>query len=209
MFIPQPENIAISLPDIERVVKDDLSHTAPASSVVESTDVSEVLIFESQPIPTPVYALATPRTSCEQDDLVSVSSSSQAESTGSSAGAQTNAETTRSSVISSDITPSSSPIAITLAGFQRRLSFLGSWPFARSPPRDFAPNPIMRPPPPPAPPVKPRPARVLPTLAVKLVDFGNAQPMSETYIGRIQTRQYRAPEVGYLFDLQGCMLTLY
>ena len=32
-------------------------------------------------------------------------------------------------------------------------------------------------------------------MSVKLVDFGNAQPMSDHFTGRIQTRQYRAPEV--------------
>lgn len=34
-----------------------------------------------------------------------------------------------------------------------------------------------------------------PQLSIKLVDFGNAQPMSDHFTGRIQTRQYRAPEV--------------
>jgi serine/threonine-protein kinase SRPK3 len=45
------------------------------------------------------------------------------------------------------------------------------------------------------PPPKPKPAKTLPNLGLKIVDFGNAQPVSDTYIGRIQTRQYRAPEV--------------
>jgi serine/threonine-protein kinase SRPK3 len=41
---------------------------------------------------------------------------------------------------------------------------------------------------------KPR-EKKLPDLGIKIVDFGNAQPVSDVYYGRIQTRQYRAPEV--------------
>ena len=40
-----------------------------------------------------------------------------------------------------------------------------------------------------------RKPKVLPNLDIKLVDFGNAQRFSDRYTGRIQTRQYRAPEV--------------
>ena len=109
----------------------------------------------------------------------------------------------------------SSPIAATFASLSRRLSnsfnSLSSF-FARSPPtkepaflagmkeveevvvmEDEEEKPVVETEPPPK--ERQRRPKVLPDLNIKLVDFGNAQPFSDRYSGRIQTRQYRAPEV--------------
>jgi hypothetical protein len=116
------------------------------------------------------------------------------------------------------IATSSSPITSTLAHLSRRLSSsfnslsLSSWTFARSPPTREPLSTILQPPIENDEEVKEKEkekekfeqqrqlfcktkSKVLPDLGIKLVDFGNAQPISEVYFGRIQTRQYRAPEV--------------
>jgi hypothetical protein len=116
----------------------------------------------------------------------------------------------------------SSPIVATFANFSRRLSnsFNSlSYFFVRSPPAK-EPSPIVEMKqveeavvmeddeeeeetkpvevqPPLQEPERARRSKVLPNLDIKLVDFGNAQPFSDRYSGRIQTRQYRAPEVSF------------
>ncbi|CAG7849073.1 SubName: Full=Probable dis1-suppressing protein kinase dsk1 {ECO:0000313/EMBL:CCA67077.1} [Serendipita indica DSM 11827] len=281
----KPENIVIALPDIERIIHRDLEITTPSSSLVETTQSSMrapaandkpsivgtspsdsntqvVEIYDSQPIPTPIYRLTTPRTSYDENDS-DPSSSGRSDSSGSSNGGDRKlrvAKHATASVASSSIMSSSdavrssidnhtadshqqtgtqptmipksvaiavptaavspsSPITSTFASFSRRLSSsfsslsFPSWPFARSPPtRDpLPPIPSQTALPEaavndsavheqsaeatdPAQPTPP-PRKVLPELNIKIVDFGNAQPISESYVGRIQTRQYRAPEV--------------
>lgn len=248
----QPENIALTLPNIERIVKREISTTMPTSTLVETSRSARtnrppdnginssqlVQIFESQPLPTPIYRLTTPRSSSDDENTTSPSSSFQAnESTGSSHGETTNSTASQSNStnhsapypttaavgIPSDIgskpvaiaTPSS-PITSTFAHLSRRLSSsfnslsLSSWTFARSPPTREPLSTILQPPIEDDKEMKEKEkekldqrrqmgcetkSKVLPDLGVKIVDFGNAQPISEVYFGRIQTRQYRAPEV--------------
>jgi hypothetical protein len=118
-----------------------------------------------------------------------------------------------------NIATPSSPIAATFANFSRRLSnsfsSLSNF-FVRSPPTkepsaiaemkqveeavdmedgETEEKPVVRPPRRERKRERAQRPKVLPNLDIKLVDFGNAQPFSDRYSGRIQTRQYRAPEV--------------
>ncbi|KAG8846181.1 serine/threonine protein kinase, CMGC group [Serendipita sp. 405] len=299
----KPENVAIIVPDIDRVIRRDLSITTPASSLIETSQESSrpkplhhdersynppmapipspssaqiVQIYESQPIPTPIYRFVTPRGSLDDEDdstlglgsagnsisaitgssgppgsyrsglvvpsvsngssLISSVELAQLSSSSSNGSKQFEGQDTPTmlpngpgtkiipvpigSTPSRDILTSSpsaaspsSPIMATLASFSKRLSSgfgsisLSAWPFARSPPgrgmmSALRPSLDLRTSDPISPEEFNAPTRVrepkpkvLPDLNIKIVDFGNAQPFSECYYGRIQTRQYRAPEV--------------
>ncbi|KAG8812585.1 serine/threonine protein kinase, CMGC group [Serendipita sp. 399] len=299
----KPENIAIVVPDINRVIRRDLSITTPSSSLIETSQESSrprplhhdersynpplapvpspsnaqvVQIYESQPIPTPIYRFMTPRSSMDDEDDSNIGIASAGNSLGALTGSSGPAGSYRTGLIAPSISntsslissvelaqlssgssngskpseaqeasisspngsgakvvpipidpkssrdvitasPSaaspSSPIIATLTSFSKRFSSsfgsisFSAWPFARSPstrgvisafrpsldqPAIDSANPdILNVP---TRSREPKP-KVLPDLNIKIVDFGNAQPFSECYYGRIQTRQYRAPEV--------------
>lgn len=156
------------------------------------------------------------RSATNRRDHLDVTTSSIASTAcGSLVSSSTAPSTTASNPIS--IATPSSPIVATFANFSRRLSSSFnslSYLFVRSPPVKgsspiaemhhevedsgvFEDDEEEEEKAPPA--LRERRPKVLPNLDIKLVDFGNAQKFSNRYTGRIQTRQYRAPEVSKAF----------
>jgi len=251
-FLPlQPENLAISIPNIETTVRKELERTQPQSVLVNCMALNaQVEIWQSQPILASAYAVDSCPTQIvtfsekvvqhsydkeigQDDDQSTIedkgdhntSELSITPTTSGSSHASVSPQAAPISISKPEPVPipaATSPVATSPRSWSSSIasSFLNAltWRFSPSS-RTAAPviQPLVAPSvssTSPAPVVQvPRPALRTPgtlrsktkpalsgsakppQLSVKLVDFGNAQPMSDHFTGRIQTRQYRAPEV--------------